>query len=216
MGWWGPYSQREPVLHHVEPVETPPVCGPVHGVIAEAGQGFQGAGSKQRSHGPRERGQHPDGAIREPADPGASATRLPARPSPWGDQGTPSRPEADPALAATWECHGSVTRPPARGRGLAHSLSRGVHPALVLPVVRVKGRVVDEKLRLHRHGGAPSDRHRDHGQDPGTRMTKGHQSARSQGHRDCPQSAHGSSSSGRQRGHPQRGLPKGAAKTLLV
>lgn len=82
VGWWRLHSQREPVLHHVEPVEAPPVCGPVHGVVADAGQGFRGAGSKRRSHGPGETGWHQTGPSESPRPQVPPATRLPACPSP--------------------------------------------------------------------------------------------------------------------------------------
>lgn len=49
------HSQRERFLNRVEPVEAPPVYGSVHGVVADPSQGFQGAGSKRRSHVPKKR-----------------------------------------------------------------------------------------------------------------------------------------------------------------
>ena len=46
------HSQREPVLHGVDPVEAAPVQASIHRVVADPGQRLQGAGSERRGRVP--------------------------------------------------------------------------------------------------------------------------------------------------------------------
>lgn len=174
-------------------MEAPPVYGPIHGVVGDPGQGFQGTGSKGEATSPMG-GVLPRIGRRAPP-----ATRLPSTSQPRGGSGAPC-PRRSLALSSFWRPPRSaqlvLARPPTRARGCPHSLSHGVHQALVLPVVRVKGRVVDEKVRLHKHGGSRFrllPRTAAGAQAPRVTGAAPPPGARRQGPRERPQSAHGSS-----------------------
>lgn len=138
-------SQREPVLDRVAAVEAAAVGGAVHGVVADPGQRFRGAGCRGAEGGgqgvavtglaPAEHARAPRGPRALPA-----TCHPPGCPGPRGGRGAPPRRSPHP-------CPGRGAGPQGRG---AHSLSRGVHQGLVLSVRRVEGRVIDEKLHLHR------------------------------------------------------------------
>lgn len=130
------HSQREPILHSVDPMEAAPVQASIHRVVVDPGQRLQGAGSERRGRVPDKdggtqsgRGEPSGGPPRGPL-PGCSP---PSMAQPPGRTGHPSRREA------------------------GHSLPHRVHQVLVFPVGRVEGRAVDKELRLH-DTGAPLSR----------------------------------------------------------